>query len=91
MTAEQGTLRQAAAPTRQRVVLEVLEPDLAKSFDVPPDRCDGWVRYRGQGRHDYLCGACGLLLAIGVEPGMFQNRVLVCHCGALNRESWVTS
>jgi hypothetical protein len=86
MIADQGTLRQSAAPVRQRIVLEVVEPVLAKGFDVPPDRLDDWVRHRGQGKYDYLCGACGLLLAIGVEPGVFQNRVLACHCGALNRE-----
>jgi predicted RNA-binding Zn-ribbon protein involved in translation (DUF1610 family) len=41
---------------------------------------------RGQGSHDFLCGACDNVIAKGVERGQVINIVLKCpNCGSFNR------
>ncbi len=50
-----------------------------------PFQHDGSAAYRGLGRSDYACGACGRLLAVGVRAGMFQGLAFACGCGALNQ------
>ncbi len=69
---------------RERVALEVVEPDEARGFVIPQNRFRS-VSYRGPDRTDYACGGCGHLLAIGVRQGMFQSLVFACDCGAFNQ------
>ena len=73
-----------AARLRKRLVLNVVAEEDAKGFAIPHNQ-QGPPPYRGQGPYDYACGGCGLLLAIGVQPGMFQNLVFTCGCGAWNQ------
>lgn len=77
------TCRARPLGLRERVVLRAIEPHEARGF-VVPHQASGAVRFRGRGRHDYACGGCGGLLAIGVELAAFRNFVFACSCGALN-------
>ena len=81
---EDDELPQECAPgLRKRVVLRPVEPHEAHGF-VIPHRRSGSIPFRGGGAHDYACGGCGGLLAIGVNLAAFQNFVFACGCGALN-------
>ena len=40
---------------------------------------------RGQGSHDFLCGACDNVVAKGFDRGQIVNIVLKCsNCGSFN-------
>jgi hypothetical protein len=80
------SVRVASAHLRKRLVLKVVAAEEAKGSALPHNQ-EGSVLYRGHGAFDYACGCCGLLLAIGVSPGMFQNLVFACGCGAWNQVS----
>ncbi len=69
-------------PGRERRALKVVEPSEAAGFVIPHPHRNALVR--GGGGTDYACGACGLLLAIGVRPGTFRSFLFACACGALN-------
>ena len=74
----EAALGSAAAQARKRLVLEVVADEDTKGLAM-------YHRYRGHGSHDYVCGVCGHLLAIGVSQGMFQKLVFACDCGACNK------
>jgi hypothetical protein len=78
----QHALQPSRSALRQRIVLAVVEAAPPATPVVPHD--SRTMPYRGHGDVDWLCGECGRLLAIGVEPGMFQSYALSCGCGALN-------
>jgi hypothetical protein len=81
---EHGALRRAAEWVRKRIVLETVDPEDATGFVIPcnPHRT---ATYRGGAEYDYACGACGSLICIGVQAGMFPSFVFSCACGVLNR------
>lgn len=83
MSEDRETYRARPLGLRERVVLRAVEPHEACGF-VVPHQASGSIRFRGRGRHDYACGSCGGLLAIGVELAAFRNFVFACGCGALN-------
>ena len=84
MSEDRETSRARPMGLRERVVLRAIEPHEARGF-VVPHHASGSIRFRGRGRHDYACGGCGHLLAIGVPTGMFQSFLFACVCGSLNR------
>lgn len=86
MSEDFATRRTSAMGLRKRVVLRAIEPHEARGFIVPHRR-SGSIPFRGRGRHDYACGGCGGLLAIGVDLAAFRNFVFACCCGALNELS----
>jgi len=74
--------QRAPPPIRDRIVLRIVESGERPGFIIP--HRDGGATFRGHGSADYACGNCGLLLAIGVRPGMFRSFVFACGCGGLN-------
>ena len=67
---------------RRRIHLDVVTAQEATGMRVPSGTR---VMYRGRGSHDYACGNCGLLIAIGVQPGVLRSLLFDCCCGATNR------
>jgi len=63
--------------------LEVIPARSPSRFVVPP-AASGRPAYEGHKDIDYLCGACGSLLAAGVGRGAFADIAFQCRCGALN-------
>ena len=70
------------AALRRRIHLDVVSPDEARGIRVSSGHP---VMYRGCGGQDYACGACGVLIAIGVQPGVLRSVLFECACGAMNR------
>lgn len=83
MSEHTEALPKRAPGLRRRIVLRPVEPHEARGF-VIPHRRSASIPFRGEGAHDYACGGCGGLIAIGVELVAFRNFVFACGCGALN-------
>ncbi len=78
------TTTEAEDRNRERIVLDVVERAAPRRFVISPHG-DGSAAYQGLGASDYVCGACGRPVAVGVRPGMFQSLAFACPCGALNQ------
>ena len=50
-------------------------------------RTSGRPVFTGDAAIDYLCGACGAPLCVGMKDGDLAGIVFVCGCGAYNRVS----
>lgn len=43
-----------------------------------------FAHVEGSDDPEHVCGACGKVLLIGMQPGQFTGIVLRCECGAYN-------
>lgn len=48
-------------------------------------RASGGPVFIGDAAIDYLCGACGAPLCVGMKDGDLAGIVFICGCGAYNR------
>jgi hypothetical protein len=73
-----GTVR------RVKVPFPVLDAPVAAARTVVELSETGGPLARGNGPHLYVCGACGRVLADGIEREILGGVVVRCRCGALN-------
>jgi hypothetical protein len=51
-------------------------------------RASGRPVFVGDADVDYVCGACGSALCVGMREGDLAGLAFVCGCGRTNRVSW---
>lgn len=57
-------------------------PEPAAGIYTVRIRCDGQSIFTGDRKSSLACGACGLVLAEGVDPADFADAAFRCICGA---------